>query len=126
MMIQTKRLSMEDILKMSLVRGLYDENDLTKMRVNFKKVVNTAQYETETFESEVEVYVPRGLTGIEMEIAYAVIESQLEYGILAKLFKRGSITDTEFETKRSRMEDYVSSLFLKAQSLGIEEIKYIG
>lgn len=125
MKVEPKRYSMDDILVMSINTEILEEIQVSKLKINFKKVVNTAQYETETFESEVEVDVPKGLKGIEMEMIHAIIESQLEYGILVKLFKRGSLTDTEWGQKRERIEDYVTSIFAKAYTLGIKDVKFI-
>lgn len=123
--VSTKKLTMDNILGIRFDFGKTEESELQPLGVGFKKVVNTAQYETETFDSNATVYVPRSLNGIALILVNSIVESQLEYGVLCKLFLRGSLTDAEFAKSRSKIEDFVSSLYLKAIILNtpIEFIK---
>lgn len=124
MSVQTKKITMDEILAMEFNFGALEENELHKISIGFKKVVNTAQYETETFDINMEMKIPKSLSGIELELVYAISVSQLEYGILSKLFLRGGLTDTDFKSKKEKIENYVSSTYLKALTLG-KEINYI-
>lgn len=124
MEIATEPITIADVLSLKLKPQVGEENTFNKMRISFKKVVNTAQYETETYEAETVVSIPQGLSGIEVEIVDAVITAQLEYGILAKLYKSGRLAETQFSESRTKLVDYVSSMILSARQLGLTELSF--
>lgn len=111
----TKELNIDKILSIKFDFGTVET--LNSLEIGFKKVVNTAQYETETFDLKSTVAIPNSLTGIQLMLIDTIVIAQLEYGVLCKIWERGNITDDMFKSQRSHIEKNVSSVFVKALQL---------
>ena len=110
--------TIDNILSVEFNFEDYPKEELTELSVGFKKVVNTAQYETETIDSTVKLFIPKGLSGVEMILIHALVESQIEYNVICKLWMRGMIKDEDFLRSKDKISEYVSGIYTKAVNLG--------
>ena len=113
-------MDIKSIIESNIGSGL--ENGV--LTVNFKKVVNTKQYETESVEAS--LTVPLGVEDIgkRFEVIEAVALAKVEYGVLFNLLATGRITQSEFDARKvqlvSEVEILSNYLGVSLNDLGVE------
>lgn len=111
--------SMNDIMKASF--GEASSN----VRATFKKTINVKQYETETVEVSSTLEMDKPLNGIERMVVTAILQAQLEYEAYIQLACKGTITNSQLETRKSELEQDVNLLVAKAEQLLGKPINYL-
>lgn len=104
-------ISMDSIMSAEL--GKNEETDILK--INFKKTINTRQYESEVSEVEVTLKVPNNISGAERMLLLGIMQAQAEYEVYCMLVFKEQITKQEFEKRRSELEKAVNTLKTKAE-----------
>lgn len=104
-------ISMDSIMSAEL--GKNEETDILK--INFKKTINTRQYESEVSEVEVTLKVPNNISGAERMLLLGIMQAQAEYEVYCMLVFKEQITMQEFEKRRSELEKAVNTLKTKAE-----------
>ena len=87
------------------------------LEVEFKKTLFIRDYETEVIDSKVSIQLDRQLSGMQRAFVCAVIRSQLEYEAYVSLLAKGSVTQTEFMTRKTSIESEINNLIAKAEDM---------
>ena len=87
------------------------------LEVEFKKTLFIRDYETEVIDSKVNIQLDRQLSGMQRAFVCAVIRSQLEYEAYVSLLAKGSVTQTEFMTRKTSIESEINNLIAKAEAM---------
>ncbi len=87
------------------------------LEVEFKKTLFIRDYETEVIDSKVNIQLDRQLSGMQRAFVCAVIRSQLEYEAYVSLLAKGSVTQTEFITRKTSIESEINNLIAKAEAM---------
>lgn len=114
-------ITMNDVMGARL--GNLEESDILK--VNFKKTINTRQYESEVMEVETTLRVPNNITGAERMLMLAVLQAQAEYDIYCMLIYKEQITKQEFAKRKSELEVAVNAMKDKAESITGKSMEHI-
>ena len=107
----TQVVNMDNILDFSLGERS------NSLEVEFKKTLFIRDYETEVIDSKVSIQLDRQLSGMQRAFVCAVIRSQLEYEAYVSLLAKGSVTQTEFMTRKTSIESEINNLIAKAEDM---------
>ena len=115
---------MANVTMNEIMKASFGETS-SSIRGTFKKTVNVKQYETESVEVSSTLEVDRPLTGIERMLMSAILQAQLEYEAYIQLTCKGTITNSQLETRRQELERDVNLLKAKAEELLGKPVDYI-
>lgn len=87
------------------------------LEVEFKKTLFIRDYETEVIDSKVNIQLDRQLSGMQRAFVCAVVRAQLEYEAYVSLLAKGSVTQTEFMTRKTSIESEINNLIAKAEAM---------
>lgn len=88
-----------------------------KVSVSFKKTVNVRQYETEVVEASMEVAFDEADAPEDVEEKIAVASAKVEYACMVNLLAKGQVTQTQFNERRSQLEQSVTAISTKMSAL---------
>lgn len=105
------KISMDDVMQASIGEVS------NKLTVTFKKTVLIRDYETEVIEATTSVDLDKPLTGIERMFISAILQIQMEYTAYINLVSKGIVTKTQFEQRKTALEESLYSIKYKADSI---------
>ena len=105
------KISMDDVMQASIGEVS------NKLTVTFKKTVLIRDYETEVIEATTSVDLDKPLTGIERMFISAILQIQMEYTAYINLVSKGIVTKTQFEQRKSALEESLYSIKYKADQI---------
>lgn len=91
----------------------------TEISARYRRVILLGDYETKTYEQAATIELDSNVTGIERDFALAVVQAQLEYNCVAKMYTEGIITEEDYKNSITRLEIGITALAEKAGSLNI-------
>lgn len=106
-----KRYTMDDVLNSNM------QEEGSRLHALFKKTVVIRQYETEVFESDVEVVLTKPVTGIERSLIVSILQAQLEYDTYVGMFARQIIPATEFNKRKEGIEKDIELMVSKFRDM---------
>ena len=101
----SNKISMDDVMQASIGEVS------NKLTVTFKKTVLIRDYETTS------VDLDKPLTGIERMFVSAILQIQMEYTAYINLVSKGIVTKTQFEQRKTALEESLYSIKYKADSI---------
>lgn len=107
----SNKISMDDVMQASIGEVS------NKLTVTFKKTVLIRDYETEVIEATTSVDLDKPLTGIERMFVSAILQIQMEYTAYINLVSKGIVTKTQFEQRKTALEESLYNIKYKADSI---------
>ena len=89
----------------------------SKMHVLFRKVVRTADYETETVELSSDIELDSEVSEIERAVIFNLLTASTEYTLLSHLYVKGTLSKEDFVSGRDGLEKSSEAILRKYEAV---------